>query len=90
METLIEKLISIHAMIQLLEDNEKEKINEILEEKISNVNNIVDGIYQSLSNLTYSEEKIRLAEVDKKNETKITKKLFPYYWLLSQNMGQLH
>lgn len=84
MEELIDKLEDINILLEALDDDENNKYEQELLEEINKINLIIDGIKNKLLTLKLSEEKCLQIESRNKKEKILSKKLFPYYWMLNE------
>ena len=89
MDDLIDKLIILKMQSQLIEDNDKIIFDQEIKGKLVIIHHIVDGINDMINTYQLSDKKTEMYLIDNKKQNLLFKKLFPYYWTISQSMNQL-
>ena len=67
-------------------DDKTPNINEIISDDLTTIESTINEMHEKLSKYELSKEKCDLIQIENNKENYITKRLFPYYWLMSCNL----
>lgn len=89
MENLVGKLESILSLTEVLEDEEKNKLEKLASEKMDIMDRLADELVVIISNLDNIDDKIERIEKNNRKQNILSKILFPYYWAASQHLEKV-
>lgn len=84
MDTIIKKIEEMHTKLSLLSDEDKNTFAKDSEQTIAEIINFLEQMDKLIDVYEPLQDNIDKINTENQKEYDISKKLFPYYWYLSQ------